>query len=101
MNESKEVIRRGDAFDIGNAEVTESGQGQDAIINILQNPGQISSMLNLTKKQEANLRSLLVGAGTGGIHRMLSEQLGDVAAGAIGGLLAGFLTQKIMGGKQG
>ena len=92
---SKDVIRRGDGFDIGTGQTG----GQDDIIKIIQNPSQLANMLNLTEKQAANIRSLLVGAGTGGIHKLLSQQLGDEVAGAIGGLISGYVSRKIFGGK--
>ena len=94
-NETREIVKRGDSFDIGTEEVI----GPNGIIEILQNPKQLASMLNLTDKQALNVRSLVVGAGTGGIHRLLSQQLGDEVAGAIGGLLSGYLSRKIFGGK--
>ena len=91
---SQGVIKRGDSFDIGE-QVVES----DKLIEIMQNPGQLANMLNLTEKQAANVRSLVVGAGAGGIHRLLSQQLGDEVAGMIGGLISGYISRRIFGGK--
>ena len=90
----KAVIRRGDSFDIG-----EQVAEPEKFMEIMQNPGQLANMLNLTDKQASNLRSLIVGAGAGGIHRLLSQQLGDEVAGAIGGFLSGYISRKIFGGK--
>ncbi len=92
----KEIVRRGDGFDIG----TEQVGKPDDVIRIAQNPGELVSLLNLTPKQESNVRSLIVGAGTGSIHRLLSEALGDEVAGALGGLLSGYVAKKLFGGKK-
>jgi len=92
---SKEIVRRGDGFDIGTQQVE-----SDKVIQIAQNPGELVSLLNLTSKQESNVRSLIVGAGTGSIHRLLSEALGDEVAGALGGLLSGYVAKKLFGGKK-
>ena len=91
---SKEVIRRGDSFDIG----AEQPSSTD-IAELIQNPNQLANLLNLTEKQAANIRSLAVGAGTSGIHRLLSQHLGDEVAGALGGLISAHLAKKLFGSK--
>ena len=87
--------RRGDSFDIG--ELTESPQEQDMFVRIMQNPRQLAEMFNLDEKQAQNLKSLAIGGGTGGIHRLLSRELGDVPSAVIGSLLSSWLTGKIFG----
>ena len=94
MEGAKEVIQRGDSFDIG----TEQAFSTD-IAELIQNPSQLANMLNLTDKQASNLKSLLVGAGAGGIHKLLSQQLGDEVAGALGGLISGYISRRIFGGR--
>ena len=88
------IVRRNDSFDIG-TERAVSRTRDDDIIRIAQNPGELVNLLNLTSKQESNVRSLIVGAGTGGIHRLLSQHLGDEVAGALGGLLSGYVAGKL------
>ena len=87
-----DIIRRGDSFDIGQNLPAKSN---DDVIHIAQHPGELVNILDLTPKQEANVRSLIVGAGTGGIHRLLSKHLGDEVAGALGGLLSGYVASKL------
>ena len=84
--------RRGDSFDIGEEQPVEQSS---EIIELLQNPTQLAQILNLDEKQAQNLKSLIVGGGTGGIHRLLSRELGDVPSAVIGGLLSSWLVGKI------
>lgn len=93
--QSRQVIRRGDGFDIGTPGPAKDG----GVVDLLSNPSQLAEIFKMTDKQAANVRSLIVGAGTGGIHRLLSQHLGDEVAGAIGGLLSGYLSHKLFGGK--
>jgi len=93
MDEQSLQVRRGDSFDIG--EDMPAAKEAD-IINILRNPKELTSALNLTDKQAANVRSILVGSGTGGIHRLLSEHLGDEISAVIGALVSSYISRKII-----
>ena len=93
-----EVIRRRDSFDIGQnegefREIKEEPQ----LLYLLSNPDQIIKSLNLTSAQAANIRSLIVGSGTGFIHRWLSSQLGDEISGAVGGFISAYIAKRIVG----
>ena len=89
MEISKEVIRRGDSFDIG----TEQAESQ--ILEILQNPTQLASMLNLTEKQASNIVSIMAGGGAGLSHKFLSEHIGDELAAAVGGFIGAYIGKRI------
>ena len=96
--ETQELVRRrGDSFDIG--EYLPATTQQDDIIRIIQNPKQLSDMLGLTEAQTENIRSLIVGAGTGGIHKLLSRHLGSEVSGMLGGFISGYVARKILGDK--
>ena len=87
--------RRGDSFDIGG----EQAIGEPHYLEILQNlenPGQLAQVLNLNEKQVQNLKSLIVGGGTGGIHRLLSKNLGDIPSALIGSVLSAWIAGKII-----
>ena len=88
--------RRGDSFDIGEdrGEI-QVIQHQPHVIDILNNPGQLAEQLNLTPEQAENLRSLVIGGGTGGIHKLLNKQLGDVPASVIGAAISSWIVGKI------
>ena len=92
MSESREVVKRGDSFDIGDNEPTDL-----TIQQLLSNPQNLVNSLNLTGKQVGNVKSLIVGGGTGGIHKLLSQHFGDEIAGAIGGLVSGWLAKRVIG----
>ena len=90
-----EVIkeRRGDSFDIGeNLPATVEPE----VIRILQNPHELADMLHLTEQQADNLRSLIIGGGTGGVHRLLSRYFGDEASAVIGALASTWLSRKVI-----
>ena len=92
--DDKALVRRGDSFDIG----IEKPYSPE-IIDIFQNPTQLTNLLSLTESQADNIRSLVVGAGAGGIHRLLSQHLGDEVAGMLGGFIAGHISRKVFGGR--
>jgi len=84
-----------DAFDLGQEE--EIGrQGGGPLAN-LTNPGELLNALDLSIQQKRNVKSLIVGSGTGAIHQILEEHLGTEISAAIGGLVSGFLARKLMG----
>jgi len=84
---------RGDAFDIGKSlEPTIEDKSSFKEIN----PNSFINSLDLNEEQADNVRSLIVGGGTGLVHKMLRKQLGDEVAGMLGGLLAGYAAKKIM-----
>ena len=86
---------RGDSFDIGGFE--ESGNPNDMITSLMSNPQQLIGSLNLTEKQAENIKSLIVGGGTGGIHKLLNRYLGDEVASALGGLISGYIAKRLVG----
>lgn len=95
MNEVEKtgVIRRGDSFDIGTG-----GTGQESdksLVEILQNPTQLASMLSLTDKQAENVRATITAAGAGLSSKFLASTFGDEIAGAIGGFLGGYVAKRI------
>ena len=86
--------KRGDSFDLG---LSGGEESKDMIGSLLSNPQELANSLNLTEKQAENVRSVIVGAGSGGIHRLLSQHLGDEIAGALGGFVAGYIAKKVVG----
>jgi len=97
MSESREVVKRGDSFDIG-----EVGQGQQEIISaVIQNPEKLAELLNLTEEQANNIRSLITGAGAGLSSKFLATALGEEIAGALGGFIGGFVAKRVIGRKGG
>jgi len=75
---------RGDVFDIGQSAPAKTKD--DIIIDLVRNPKKLAGMLNLTEEQAKNVRSLIIGGGTGGIHRVLSQHLGDELSAVLGAL---------------
>lgn len=99
--ESKELILRGDSFDIGsyvasNPNIPQT-QTEPEILRILQNPAQLTQMLSLTEEQASNISAIITGAGAGLSSKYLSKALGPEIAGALGGLLGGYVSGKIVG----
>ncbi len=93
------VPQRGDSFDIGtDVQTAGAGAGMGSLAALLGGGGTSDLMkaFNLNQRQAENIRSLVVGAGTGGIHRLLSEYFGDEISGAIGGALSGYIAHKIV-----
>ena len=97
---------RGDSFDIG-SDPGQSGMQmqqyqqqptntQDIFVRLMQNPESVSGLFGLTPRQARNIRSLIVGGGAGGVHRILADSIGDELAGAIGGFAAAWLAKKII-----
>ena len=89
------VQRRGDSFDIG--DITEAPVEQDAIIRIMQNPGQLQDILNITESQAENISATITGVGSGLAAKYLGKHFGNAVAGGFGGFLAGLVAEKVMG----
>ena len=89
-----EVLRRGDSFDIGEYGKSE---GPSDLVTMLSNPQQLMNSLNLSEYQAQNIKSLIVGGGTGAIHRALSKYVGDEVASALGGLVSGYIARRLIG----
>jgi hypothetical protein len=87
---------RGDGFDIGEAMPANINNQDPDIINIIRNPQALAESFNLTEKQAANLRSLIIGGGTGSIHRLLSEHFGDDVSAVLGALASSWVSKKII-----
>jgi riboflavin biosynthesis pyrimidine reductase len=98
-----QVISRGDSFDIGNEDSYSGIKNPDEtipeVINIINNPHQLAERMNLTQKQAENIKSLIIGGGTGAVHKLLSKHIGDEPAAVIGALLSGWATRKLFKGK--
>jgi len=94
----RELVRRGDSFDIG--ELTESPEEQDTLIRIVQNPQQLQELLNIDEAQAENIRAVLTGAGAGLAHKYLSKHFGDAVAGGFGGFIGGLIANKVLGGRR-
>jgi len=90
------VIPRGDSFDIGYGGGS-GGGGNDALTDLIANPQQLAERLRLTPAQAQNIRSLIVGGGTGAIHRFLADYFGDEVAAGVGGFISGIIARKMMG----
>ena len=90
--EDRITTRKGDSFDIGEREETQSMD----LATIMSNPQKLIDTFSMTRAQAENVRSLLVGSGAGGIHKLLSKHLGDEVAGAIGGLISGWVAGKVI-----
>ena len=73
----------------------EEKKGGD-IVNLFRNPHGIMNELSISERQAKNLRSLVVGGGTGTIHKYLSGQIGDIPASLIGSLLSSWIAKKII-----
>ena len=92
------AINRGDSFDIGGEDekYEESSLSSPEVIKILNNPQMLAESLNLTTYQAENLRSLIIGGGTGGIHKLLNRHLGDEPSAVIGALISSWLARKVI-----
>ena len=78
-------------------EIASGGASTNAILSLAKNPGQIQSAFNLTDNQTHNVKSLLIGAATGGSVKYLGKALGDEVAAIIGAGGAALLAKKIFG----
>ncbi len=97
---SHSPVTRGDSFDIGTENdgstiSTEKALKSPEIINILSNPSQMKQLFDLTDSQAENIRSLIVGGGTGSIHKLLNRHLGDEASAIIGALVSSYAARKL------
>ena len=94
------VAKRNDSFDIGgNPGNTAIAASSPEIISIFNNPSQLASLLDVSEAQAENLRSLIVGGGTGAVYRLLNKHLGGEVSAALGGLLSAWAAKKLLGGK--
>lgn len=66
------------------------------IVRAFQNPSSIMNELSLTSKQAKNLRSLIVSGGTGAVHNVLSNVIGDVPSSIIGAALSSYIAKKFL-----
>jgi hypothetical protein len=87
--------RRGDAFDIGSAAPASITNTSPDILNIFANPQAIVQALNISDDQLNNIKALVTGAGAGASAKYLSKHFGSAVSGALGGLVAGMLVDKI------
>lgn len=86
------------ADEIKAEEVAQQGSpSTNAILSLARNPGQIQSAFNLTETQTRNVKSLLIGATTGGSVKYLGRHIGDEVAAIIGAGGAALLAKKIFG----
>lgn len=97
MSEGQRPIIQGeiidaDSFDAFQGSNNPAGINPVALENVLKN-------LNLSQAQARNVRSLLVGGGTGAVHNYLSRAIGDVPAAIIGAALSAWLAGKVIKGQ--
>ena len=92
----KHGTSRGDSFDLGGGEVSESGGGGD-LMSLLSNPQKLIGSLNLTEKQADNIASVLTGGIAGAGRKWLTRYLGAELAGAVSGFLGGYISKKVIG----
>ena len=93
----------GDDFDVGKS-VESIGQSSGInfdqgmtgalLMGLLANPGSVFG--NVSPRQAENLRSLIVGSGTGGVVKILSKHLGTKTSAVIGSLLAAYIADKVV-----
>ncbi len=96
-------VNRGDSFDLGTdtggepirGANTEQALKSPEVLKILSNPSQMKQMLSLTDSQAENIRSLVVGGGTGSVHKLLNRYLGDEASAVIGAVLSSIAARKL------
>ena len=96
LQDKTTYVVRGDSFDIGSGSGQPQIQNQNAIAQFMSNPSGLATLLGLTQVQAENIKSLIVGGGAGGIHKLLSRYLGDEFAGAVGGLVAGYIAKRLI-----
>jgi len=65
------------------------------LLALVSNPEALINELSLTPSQEKNLRSLVVGGGTGAVHRLLADAIGDIPASIAGAAIASYLLKKL------
>lgn len=66
------------------------------LVQMLQNPENLIREWSLDERQARNLRSLLIGSGTGAAHKYLSKYIGDVPASLIGSILSSLVAKKFI-----
>ena len=94
---NKHGVSRGDSFDIGTDVEEYGGGGSDMLTKLISNPKGLIGNLDVTPKQAENIRSVIVGGGTGLAHKYLSRTFGDEIAGGIGGFISGWIAKKLVG----
>ena len=72
-------------------------QHENALANLISNPGAVSQMFNLNIEQSKNVKSLITGGAAALSHKYLSQMFGDELAGAIGGFLGGYISKRLVG----
>lgn len=78
----------------GEIDKLRGGTKPNQLAGVFQNPSSLIQQLSITEKQAKNLKSLVVGGGTGAIHRLLSQYFGDIPAAMMGAALSGWLAGK-------
>ncbi|MDD5397542.1 MAG: hypothetical protein PHU70_00545 [Dehalococcoidia bacterium] len=93
----EDIIRRNDSFDIGKpAPGAGGGGGGGPLLGDILSPSALMGMFNMTEDQAKNVQSLAVGAGTGFLFKQLTVYVGPIMAGAIAGLVSGYLAEKFI-----
>jgi len=88
-----------DVRDVGKARVSRPYKTADKtteLLGLFQNPEGLIKELSLNQRQAKNLRSLVIGGGTGAIHRALSSYIGDIPASMAGAALSAWLAKKFI-----
>ena len=81
-----------------NVEVISPSSPNTAILQLVQNPGMLREIFQLNPQQAENVQALLAGSGTALAVKLFSQHIGVELAGALGGLLGGYASRKVLGG---
>lgn len=105
------ITRRGDSFDIApsNQQGQQQGQqdnsgqqvqrqqsGEDILIKAISNPKDLVDSFGLSDEQVTNVRALVTGGGAALLTKYLGSALSEPVAGALGGLLGGWVSTKLV-----
>jgi len=77
-------------------EIISPGTASSAILQLAQNPGALRDLFQLNDQQASNVQALLTGSGAALAVKLFSKHLGVELSGAIGGLLGGHISRRIM-----
>ena len=92
-----EVITSSERIDQLETEIKHlKGEGGTDLVKIFQNPQGLIKELSLNEQQARNLRSFVIGSGTGMVHRYLSQHIGDMPASVVGSLLTSWIAKRFI-----
>ena len=99
-----ELTQQGDSFDstrlpqVNQPQQTRRrpAQQEDILIKAISNPASFMDELGLSDEQAKNLRCLVTGGGAALGVKYLGEAFGEPVAGALGALLGGYVSKKVI-----